>query len=195
MGLATFAGRPFRIDPHSVSWDFQAKTNVTYTLGGKVIQVFGTSLSDMVVEGAFGVGGWQQQLLFLQQMKDISREQIRAGRTANSDAQPFQFTYSPRGWDFLVYLKAYQSPEGDAVIQSNEMINPKWRLTLFIVEDNSGLKKVAQNAYISRMSEGIGWRQTEFNGPLGDLVLSDATTGSSGTAPPTGQGHGAGNAG
>lgn len=169
MGVGLFAGRQFRIDPHSVSWDFKAKTSVTNTLGGKVIQVFGTKLSTMKVDGVFGTGGWKAQLLFLQEIKEISAEQVRAGRISNSDIQPFIFMYPPRDWMFQVWLKNYTSPDGDAVVHSNEIINPKWTLELFIVEDNSGLKQVAQNAYIARIGEGLGWRQTLFNGPLGDL--------------------------
>jgi hypothetical protein len=167
MGTAVFAGRTFRIDPDTISWSFKSKTADWPTLGGKVVQVFGTKISDMTVNGSFGVGGWQQQLEFLQQMKDIGSEQAKRGRTPRSLAPPFHFTYPPRNWDFMVYLKSYTSPDGPrAVVQSPANFSPKWRLTFFIVEDNSGLRRVAQDVYIARLAKGIGWQQTIFNGPM-----------------------------
>lgn len=175
MGTAVFAGRTFRLDPDSVRWSFKSKISDVATVGGKVIQVYGTTISDMTVTGSFGVGGWQQQAEFLQQMKSIGQEQAMSGRAARGIAQrqPYRFSYPPRGWEFLVYLKAYEDPGGapKAIRLAADVINPKWKLVFHIVEDNSGLKKVAQDAYIARLSKGIGWRQTEFNGPTGETML------------------------
>lgn len=182
MGVATFAGRTFRIDPESVSWNFEVKTKDTPTVGGKVIQVFGTNVSDMEVIGSFGRAGWQGQLAFLDRMKEIASAQAQAGRTSRSSVPPARFTYPPRKWDFLVYLAGYTDANGGkAVRHHNTEVNPKWKLTLFIVEDMSelGVKKVATDAYISRLSKGIGWKRTLFNGPYGEANL-DAVMGNLG---------------
>lgn len=172
MGVASLAGRTFRLDPTSVEWAFNTKVADLPTVGGKVVQVYGTSLSDMSLTGTFGKGGWKEQEKFLKDMKDIGSRQVADAGVSRSPNNPHRFLYPTKGWDFLVYLKAYSNPEGSrSVVLDNNIIAPKWSLTLFIVEDNSGLKKVAQDAYIARLSKGMGWKQTAYNGPLGSLEL------------------------
>jgi hypothetical protein len=165
MGLATLDGVPFRLDPTSASWDFSIKTNVINTVGGRVVQVIGVDLGDMMVVGTFGVGGWREQQAFLERMKQVGERQVN-----HPEAPPMRFLYPPRGWDFLVYLRSYTQPAspsgGDSVYVANEIIAPQWALTLFMVEDNAGLKKVAQDAYIARIAAGLGWKQTKYNGPM-----------------------------
>lgn len=183
MGVARFAGLNFRIDPRSVRWNFETKSNDFASVGGKVIQIYGTKISDMIVEGEFGLGGWQQQLDFLQRMKDLASAQARAGKVSNSQIPPARFSYPPRKWDFLVYLKAYDNPRGGkAVRHHNEEVNPAWRLTLFIVEDMSelGVKKVAQDAYVSRLSQGLGWKRSLYNGPYGNEMVDSTIKGEEG---------------
>ena len=178
MGVATFAGRTFRIDPESVSWDFKVKTNDIPTVGGKVIQIYGTTISDMTVIGSFGKAGWQGQMAFLDRMKKIASAQAQQGKVSRSAVPPARFSYPPRKWDFLVYLSGFNGVgQEKAIRHHNSEINPKWKLTLFIVEDMSdlGVKKVAQNAYISRLSKGIGWKRTAFNGPFGQENISQTT--------------------
>lgn len=166
MGFGSLGGRRFRLDPTSISFSFSIKTSVTETVGGKVVQVFGTSISDLVVAGSFGVGGWREQADFLEQTKRWADTQI-----SNPGATPMRFAYPPRGWDFLVYLKDFtQTGSGDSVEASNLVPSPGWTLTLYVVEDNGGLRSVkdtATLAYIERLSQGIGWQQTKFNGPGG----------------------------
>lgn len=190
MGDAMLAGRTFRIDPTSIQWSFRTKANDIPTMGGKVVQVFGTKISDMVLEGSFGVGGWQQQEEFLAEMKKLGTDQAINSLTSNSDAPPHRFIYPPRGWDFLVYLKAYSSPDGaKAVVLTPENFNPKWRLTLFILESNADLTTVAHNSYIARLAKGLGWKESAYNGgdldfaTLGDVardMAADGTLGASG---------------
>ena len=170
MGDALLAGRRFRVDPTSISWSYKAKARDIPTVGGKVVQVYGTEVSDMVLRGSFGVGGWKQQDQFLSEMKKIGTEQALNSRTSNSTADPVIFLYPPRNRDFLVYLKGFSSPDGNrAVVLTPENFNPKWTLTLFIVEENANLKSVAANAYIARIAKGIGWKESEFNGGVGGV--------------------------
>lgn len=165
MGTAVFAGKTFRIDPTSIRWEYEVKSRSIPTVGGKVIQVFGGRISDMVVEGEFGVGGWEQQAAFLDEMKAIGADQAAMARFSRTNRPPHKFIYPPKGWNFDVYLKAFSNPDGPrSVALAPEIKNPKWRLIFFIVEDNSGLRKVAQDAYIARIAKGIGWRLTEYNG-------------------------------
>jgi hypothetical protein len=154
------------------------------TVGGKIVQVYGTSISDLTIVGEFGVGGWQQQEKFLAQIKAMANTQALASRVSRSQREPSRFVYPPRGWDFLVYLKSFGNPEGSRSIRhAPEIFNPKWQLTLFIVEDNSGIKRVAQDAYIARLAKGIGWKRTRYNGPDDSSYLQQIMGGQ--TAQPT----------
>lgn len=157
--VATFAGRPFRLEPESIAWDFSVKTSARKTIGGKVIQVYGANIGDMTVTGSFGVGGWEEQAEFFERMIEVAESSANGG-------PPVRFTWGDRGWDFAVYLKAHSSPQGKAIEYGNEIINPQWTLTLFIVEENINLKTMAENFYIDRIAKGLGWTPGPYNGPL-----------------------------
>jgi hypothetical protein len=160
MGLATLGGIPLVVDPDSVARSFKMKTAQHDTLGGKVIQVFGTSLGDMTVSGSFGVGGWQERDQFTAQIKKWIQADIDRARS-----QPLRFSYPSRAWNFLVHVKAYSGTSGEFT-HSDREINPTWTLVLFIVEDSTGkVVKGIQDLYISRLMDGIGWKQTPYNGP------------------------------
>jgi hypothetical protein len=176
MSTVFLAGTPFRINPDTVSGGFRANTSVTETQGGRVIQVFGTSFDDLMLTGSFGVGGFAEQNAFLRRMEQIARIQLAVG--ANSGVP---FTWPDRGWNFSVMLKAYTSAESDESIEDRpDMVNPRWQLTLFIISTDSAIHsaEVAQQAFIARLAEGLGWKraggawkhweQTVYNGGLLD---------------------------
>jgi hypothetical protein len=85
-----------------------------------------------------------------------------------SPSHPVRFVYPNRGFDFQVYLKAYDSASGMAIDYENTNIAPDWRLTLFVDTDNlgGGLAKVAADAYISRLSNGLGYAISVYNGQV-----------------------------
>jgi len=171
MGHAILNGRPFRIDPSSISWDYSVNVSEHQTIGGRVVQIFGAKIGDFVIEGAFGVGGWEEQQTFLEHMEELGRAQLDHSPKATS--QPFRFVWPEQGWDFQVYLKSYDENGGRSVSLTNENINPKWRLVFFIVEDNALLTTIAADTYLSRLAAGLGWRadgtswrRSTYNGPL-----------------------------
>ena len=169
MGVATLAGRAFRLDPESVEWEYRIKYVDTPTVGGKVVQILGANFGDMTLVGSFGLGGWEEQATFLTTMKEMADKQVKDAGTMNSSAEPFRFAYPTKGWDFLVYLKAFSNPDGPTSVSiTADMVNPKWQLTLFIVEDNAGLRKAGAgaDAFIGRLAAGLGWKKTKYNGPL-----------------------------
>src|SRR3954469_3657882 len=58
MGVATL-GPPhdtvaFRIDPDAVDWNFIINTSVQPTVGGRVVQIVGATLSDITITGHYG---------------------------------------------------------------------------------------------------------------------------------------------
>jgi hypothetical protein len=169
---ATINGWPFEIDPSSVQLPIRAKVQKYRTIGGFVVQVYGTTWGDLTVSGQFGTGGWQAQLNFLDRMVQLARDQAiqRKATVASQNftpSQPFRFTYPLLSWDFLCYLKAYTSPDGPAAVHyENTNINPKWALTLFVVTDNGSLTEVTKTAYLQRLAPGLGfmWDSKATNG-------------------------------
>ena len=160
MSRATLGGVAFRLNPLSVRWDWTVKTKADPTIGGKVVQVFGLDPGDISVTGSFGIGGWEEQQAFLDRMKRLADSHLVA------NARPIRFFWPSFGWDFQVWLKSYTG-EGPAAIQlSNTVVAPQWTLALSIVEDNLSLRQVAADQYIARLSEGLGWQQSEFNGGM-----------------------------
>jgi hypothetical protein len=160
MGSASLGPINFRVDPMSINWGYTVRYAVTPTIGGKVIQVLGANLEDLTVTGSFGTGGWREEKQFLQRITDIADAQ-----TDFTGGRPVRFMYPPLGYDFQVFVKAIRPI-------SNTVGNfaPTWNLTLFIFEDTFGLTKTvkgdAMDAFITRLSEGVGWKRSEYNGGI-----------------------------
>jgi len=175
----------FTLDPESIAFHFDIKTNSVNTVGGQVVQVFGTRISDIIVTGSFGTGGWQAQQEWLSTITNQMNSQIgtfpSSGAYAHSgqykQGTPINFSYPPRGWNFNVYILSYTQPDSQSsVMMDNSIINPRWTLTLFPVQDNSSglfspqedssLKSVTDAAlasYLNRLSTGIGWVPNQYN--------------------------------
>jgi hypothetical protein len=163
---ASLNGIPMRLNPTSVELSYQVKTSEIPTLGGMVVQVFGVEMSDLVVTGTFGRGGYGEQAEFLNRMLAIAGYQ--ANQSFSNAGGPVRFVYPNRGFDFMVYLKDFTSTAGMAIDYENVNIAPDWQLTLFVDVDNTGgsLTKVAANAFIQRLSNGLGYQLGKYNGNL-----------------------------
>jgi len=169
MSYGSLAGVPFDLDPESIAYHFDIKASATNTVGGRVVQVFGTKISNLLVTGSFGLGGVEAQQAFLARM--ISLMQGQEGSLGPGgfwqEAQPVVFSYPPRGWNFEVFVLAYTQPgSNSSIVLDNEIINPQWTLELFIVNDNGGLvteQDAALSSYLNRLANGIGWTLNEYN--------------------------------
>jgi hypothetical protein len=190
MGSATLGGLTFRIDPSQVSWSYDVNVAVTPTVGGRVVQVHGVTMGDMTIRGLFGqdrVNGkesWEMAEQFVTDVgKLVDRQSARPtiAQLNGTDPTPMhptlRFLYndesSPtrRGlpvhdWDFNVYIKGLRDVDTDATMaHSTGKYSYGYTLTLFIVQDNTGkLSQVAQNAFIDRLSNGLGWKRGPYNG-------------------------------
>lgn len=172
MGVATLGDHTFRLDPTTVEWDYDVRANDTPCIGGKVVQVFAARLGDMRVGGSFS--SWEEQADFLAKIKGWTKEMAQ-----RETIPPVRFLYPPKGWDFLVYISGMSDPAGRrSVTWDNANFVPKFVLSLFIVEDNTGITRVAMDAYIKRLSAGLGWKQSKFNGPLDFQEVDDLVKGS-----------------
>jgi hypothetical protein len=176
MGRATLGTYEFRIDPKSVKWSYSVKTNVTETVGGKVIQVFGTTVEAMTVEGSVGRGGKQEYRELLGSLVTMAKAQ------ASSDG-PVRFSYPPKGWEFDVYITGITDAQGATFTESFDKFHYSFTISLAIAEENAGLKKVAQDAYLERLAKGIGWIPNEYQGP-DDPASALAIAQAAGFAPP-----------
>lgn len=207
MGLASlgFPGGPslnFRVDPESIEYDYKVHTSVTETVGGRVIQVLGTSISDVKVSGSIGEAhnrgragdgehagvSWKLAVDFFAYVQGMQQIQSAGANTPGSAKgqrsfalKPATFVYSPKGLRFECYIKSIVDPDGDGtagVVHKVGRSNYRYVLSLFPVQEGStGLMKAgasngvldqararAVDAYIARISQGIGWKFTAYNG-------------------------------
>jgi hypothetical protein len=177
----------FRLNPNDVKWNFTINTSVTPTVGGRVVQVTGATLSDMTVIGSLGevkAGqsnrsrvSWELHERFLANIRAIMSQQTRDATTFDKMQQPPVFNFPLKGYRFSVYVKAVTDPKGGAISHSPDHFSHEYALTLFIVQDISqdvvtigknGVlntkRQEAINNYITRISDGIGWVASKYNG-------------------------------
>lgn len=192
MGKATlgFPGGPaiaFRVDPDHIEWNFEVLTNVVETIGGRVIQIIGSQLDDLTLTGSFGQDhstprgeSWRQAEAFLLLIRQIMDHQAQDANLQAMMHPPAVFTYPPKNWRFNVYVKDFSDADnpGTSVVLTPGKFNQRWRLSLFIVQDASTAlvtageshgvvskqAEAAIAAYMARISDGIGWKFTQYTG-------------------------------
>lgn len=178
MATATLGDWQFRISPESVSFDFNVRTRSIPTIGGKVIQILGVDVSEMTVNGSFGKGGRVEQQRFLEWCLARTRAQTE------EDKAVVRFRMPDKGWDFAVKIKALTDSGGrSSVSLRNDNINPQFTLVLHLEDDLQGiteLKRAAEASYIASLSRGVGWKRTEYNGPLTSEEIIEAKGGTLG---------------
>lgn len=159
---AYLGGIPFRTGPDQIRWDFSMKVHEQKTIGGKVIQILGVTVGDMKVTGMFGSGkdadhgNWDQMYRLRAQVARMVRktEQDKANTS-------IEFVYAPRGWKFHVFIKS-MTP----VVIADTEIAPRWVLTFHLDEKASRqIAKDIEDLYIERLMDGVGWKQSDYNGP------------------------------
>jgi hypothetical protein len=156
-------GQPMLVNPSDIKWNFRMKFKDWKCLGGKVIQVYGTVLDDITINGAYSVQRhlgqkdvWEEQMRFRDQ---VERWADRAVDQSNTD--PLRFFYAPRKWDFQVYIKSISIIDWKV-----EDFAPKWTLVLYPMDDRAThVVRGIKDLYIKRLMDGIGWKQTDYNGP------------------------------
>jgi hypothetical protein len=185
-----FDGGPkvvFRLNPSDVNWNFEINTNVTETVGGRVVQILGATLSDLTIKGSFGeprgAAHTESKVLaeqFLASMKSMADYQCRDSEVHAAMQQPAMFSFPTKGWKFRVYIKDLTDPSGGGSITHKVgKFSYDYILTLFIHSDVSDTSKILGNsngvlanqknqavsAYMDRIADGIGWKSSEYNGP------------------------------
>ncbi len=152
-------GQPFRTGPDEIRWDYTMKVHAQKTLGGKCIQILGTTLGDMTMTGLFGTGegfdNWPEQMALRSTIVDAIKV-IAMQR----DPKPMRFQYHPRNWDFRVFPKDIQPLNFNA-----SDIPPRWKITFQIDEEGTReITKDITDLYLQRLVDGVGWKQSAYNG-------------------------------
>ncbi len=176
--FCSLGGIPFRTGPEQIRWDFEMKVKAQKTLGGKVIQVLGTTLGDLVITGRFGAAG-RGETSNVKQIYAMRDQIVEWTRKAESEKtpEPIRFVYTPRNISLQVYVK-----ELTPSVVSNADIAGEWTITMHIFEAGSqALRDAVVDNYIQKLAEGVGWKQTLYNGPdeaglaevLGGMTVGD----------------------
>jgi hypothetical protein len=98
LGFPKGPSRTFRIDPDSIDYNITVHTSVQQTVGGRVIQILGTSISDVTVSGSIGEAhnlgrdtdgehkgkSWKLAVDFFQAMQGMQQIQSTGSSTPGS---------------------------------------------------------------------------------------------------------------
>lgn len=197
-----FPGGPsvvLRLNPNAVDWNFRINTSVTETVGGRVVQVLGATLSDLTIRGSFGEKRGKDHTesreyaeAFLAKMKQMAAWQSRDSTKHEAMNAPAVFSFPAKGWRFQVYIKDLSDPDGGgSVTHRTGKYSYDYVLTLMIhadLSDTSAIlgksngiiatkKDKAIQAYVNRIADGIGWTLSEYNGTItNEAVLTTTGT-------------------
>jgi hypothetical protein len=210
-----FAGGPavtFRVNPDNIYWNWTINTNVIETIGGRVIQVIGAYLDNLIVTGSLGQDhstpqgvSWRQAEAFLKIITQIMEYQSRDSRQQDKMHPPAIFTFPSKGWRFQCYVLGLDDADspGTSIVMTPGKFNQRYELALFIVDDASETlvkagesngvinqkQAAAIQAYMARISNGIGWQFTQYNGPVSSAPpTAKATRAPSGAVTPVAPG-------
>lgn len=192
MALANLGGLSFRINPSQVSWNYSVDAAVIPTVGGRVVQVYGVTMGDMTIQGLFGQErtgqrreSWQlaEQFqkdiaLLVQKQSAIPTAAQLSGADSTPMHPPMRFVYidDKHNWDFTVYIKSLRDVAGSSSVVEHKTgkFSYGYTLTLFIQQDNTGkLASVAKNEFIDRLSNGMGWKRSQYNGWMSNVELEN----------------------
>ncbi len=167
MSTATIDGISFPVNPSMVSWSYTVNMSTHKTIGGKVVQLYGWRMGDLTIGGHFG--SVDRQKAFFEQLRSIADKQ--APTLDRRVPQPVRFRWPERNWDFWVFLKKVnQDGASVAVDITHQSVAPRYTMSLFVAEDNGNIVKAAesaaQTAYINRLTAGLGWEKSSWNGPV-----------------------------
>lgn len=170
-GIASleFKGRVlrFRTNPNEIWWSYNLNTAVENTYGGRVVQILGANIEDLVVKVECGRGGWP----YLRQVVGFMRDMINDQR---AKADPGLFTYTTRNWRLKVW--AASVPFQDSVTATTREIELRFK----VQEDVSGVQtSMSIASELKRLQDGVGFKKNEYNtGPNAAGQVADIVPGS-----------------
>jgi hypothetical protein len=135
---------------------------------------------------------WRLHEAFIAQCRAVMKYQSRDAGQHRMMHLPAIFNYPPHGWRWQVYLKSVEDIDGSASIEHRTgKFSHGYKITMFIVTSGSdtlikagssmtqvdAAQEKAIASYLARISEGIGWRQSEYNGGFVDEEAKDSDKG------------------
>jgi hypothetical protein len=144
----------FRTNPNEIWWSYTLNTNVEQTYGGRVVQILGTRIEDLVIKIECGNGGWAYLTKVVDFLRNMMLEQRKnGGKTA-------VFSYTTRRWRMKVY--ALSVPFQDQVTATTRELEIRFK----VVEDLTGqMTQMALSNELARLTDGIGFRKSKYNDP------------------------------
>lgn len=141
----------FRTNPNEITWDYQLKTHVEQTYGGRIIQILGARLDNLVVKVDCGQGGWPYAN-YVQQF-------LRNMMVTQRNGMPGTFTYTTRNWVLKVF--SLNVPFEDQVTATVRELT----LNFKVQQDVSGVQTASSIANaLNALRVGIGFLGTELYG-------------------------------
>lgn len=165
---ASIAGLQFMVNPDSVSWSYKVKTASHKTIGGKVVQLYGMTMSDLTITGSFGGDAVEQQSQFFTLIKSIATDQ--SPKLGQQSGRPVRFLWPEQGWDFDVYILSLKQKGASVAVETNERTHaPQYQLVCFVYQDNGDILRsamgISRAKFLERLTAGLGWQQSQYNGP------------------------------
>lgn len=142
----------FRTNPNEIWWSYTLNTHVEQTYGGRVVQILGTRIEDLVVKVECGLGGWDYLTKVVDFLRKMMIEQRKdGGKTAT-------FSYTTRRWRLKVF--ALSVPFQDQVTATTRELELRFK----VVEDLTGqMTQMALDNELARLRDGIGFKKTPYN--------------------------------
>jgi hypothetical protein len=179
---ATLGGFQFYLNPESAQWTYRTKANVEDTVTGRVIQVYGDAISNIVITGSFGSGAYAEQTRFFNQVHAWAEQNLGGpaptltGGEVIYNGPPIKFIFPVHGWDMTVWvIKFMEPPTTHSVNLTYQVINHRFLLELCVAQTNSSTVMQASTANmidaLQRVAAQFGYYPDEknFSGPLGTL--------------------------
>jgi hypothetical protein len=148
----------FRTNPNEITWDYELITHIEETYGGRVVQILGVKMDNLVIKVDCGQGGWPYAMRVIGFMRDLMVNQ----RNGNS---PATLTYTTRNWNMKVF--ALNVPFMDSVTETVRELE----LNFNIQEDIAGTN-ISQSISDALMAlqNSIGWTPNVFNNSAPSLL-------------------------
>lgn len=149
----------FRTNPNEITWDYELITHIDQTYGGRVVQILGCKIDNLVVKVDCGQGGWPYAMRVVGFMRDLMVNQ--------RNGTPATFTYTTRNWNMKVF--ALNVPFADSVTETVRELE----LNFKIQEDIAGTNIASSiSDFLSSLQESIGWTASVFNNSAPSLANS-----------------------
>ena len=144
----------FRTNPNEIWWSYTLNTHVEQTYGGRVVQILGTRIEDLVIKIDCGNGGWEYLTKVVDFLRKMMIQQRKNGGTTAV------FNYTTRGWRMKVY--ALSVPFQDQVTATVRELELRFK----VVEDLTGqMTQMALSTELARLQDGMGFHKNQFNDP------------------------------